>query len=136
MRSCFPLALASAYWLLAAVTPSYRRAQIRPILQGLRLQFLERDCQRLVFECARDIVIGGHRFVTQLLPEVRQRLGLVEHRLFHVGLELHQLELDLQVIVLADAAVFELDFADVDGLSESSSDPAARDRASTAQAGH
>src|SRR5271157_461934 len=93
--------------------PQRRRAQVRTVLQGLGLQFLETDRQRPVFEFARDVVVGGHRVVTQLLPEVRQRLGLVQQRLLNVAFKLKELELDLQVVVLALRAVLELHFADV-----------------------
>src|ERR1039458_968994 len=42
----------------------HRRAQVRPVLKGFRLQFLDSDHQRPVFEFANNVVIGRHRFIT------------------------------------------------------------------------
>ena len=60
MKSCLPFALASVYWLLAAVMPELRRLQIGPVLESLLLQVFQFDCHRAVFQFARDIVFGGH----------------------------------------------------------------------------
>ena len=50
-----------------------------------------------------------------MLPDVRQRLIPRQHRLFRISLKLHQLELDLQVVVLANGADLVLAFAYVHG---------------------
>ena len=81
-----------------------RRAQVRAILQGLHLQILEIDLHGLVFEVADNVVIGRHGFVSQQLPQVRERLDFRQLRLLHVAFELQQLQLDHQVVVLAEAA--------------------------------
>src|ERR1039458_29342 len=71
---------------------------------------------RSVLEVAYDVVVGGHRLVTQLLTKIRQRLSLVEQGLLNVGFKLQQLELDLEIVVLAHGSIFEPKFTDVDGL--------------------
>src|SRR5271157_2353181 len=73
-RILLPIGLGERILAVGGGNSQYRRAQIRTILEGLRLQFVERDQQRFVFEFARDVVSGGHRLVTQLLPKIRQRL--------------------------------------------------------------
>ena len=74
-----------------------RRAQIGARLQGLRLQIFEIHFQRLVIESPGDVVIRGHRFVSEQLPQIRKALHLGKLRLRDVRLELQQLQLDLQV---------------------------------------
>jgi hypothetical protein len=64
------------------------------------------------------VVTLRHGFVSQQLPQVRERLNLGQLRPFEVALELHQLQLDLQLVVLAAAADLALMLADVDVLLE------------------
>ena len=74
------------------------------IRQSFQLQILDPERQRLVIEWPRDVVVGRNGFVAQLLPQVRKGLRLGKLRLFNVLLELQKLQLDLQVVVLADVA--------------------------------
>ena len=116
MTSGLPFALARAYWLFAAVTPCCAARRSGRFCSAFNCRSSQIALQRAVVECSGDIVVGGNGFVAEQLPQIRQRLDSRQLSLRQISLELQQLQVDLQIIILADGAFLVAHLAEVHGL--------------------
>ncbi len=69
----------------------HRRAIVRAVVQGLRLQVFELHRHALVIEIAGHVEIFRHSLIAQKLPQTYQRLSLGQLRHRYVALKLQQL---------------------------------------------